>query len=86
MDHWRIGAWRRMNNPQAPPKPHYFRSCRSPRFMSPHAASSLPRSRNPPRLPPGSARPLEGPLVFNSPSPAPLNSLISACMINTVSV
>ena len=58
MNHRRIGAWQRMNNLQMLPKPHYFHFSRSPRFMSPHAASSLPTSIIPLPHSLGSARPL----------------------------
>lgn len=87
MNHWRIGAWQRMNNLQMLPKPHYFPFSSRPKIHVPacrqfitekyHSSSGTLWA---------ASQPHEDPLMFNSPSSAPVNSLISACMINTISV
>lgn len=89
MNHRRIGAWQWMNNPPWLPKPHYFPP--SPAGPEIHVCACCQFIRG--RMSflfwlqqdrPGG--PQEDPALFNSTSTAPLRALISACVINTISV
>lgn len=89
MNHRRIGAWQWMNNPPCLPKPHYFPA--SPAGPEIHVCACCQFIRGGMSFlfwlrqdRPGG--PQEDPALFNSTSSAPLRTLISAWVINTISV